>query len=93
MRLRAKSVTLLIRIFQTALIHRLTTSLVEPLRSAEYQDSHGRPSAVARMERSAIRGNRIRGCGSPDFAPLDPGYDPLRCPTGKTRKRQVNHQS
>jgi hypothetical protein len=55
MRLTAKSVALLIRIFQTALVHRLTTSLVGSRRSAEYQDSHGHPSAVARITLRSIQ--------------------------------------
>jgi hypothetical protein len=32
-------------------------------------------SAVARMERSDIRGLRINGKKKPDFALLNPGYD------------------
>src|SRR5256885_970431 len=44
---------------------------------------------VARMERSAIR-DSFRGYGVPDYASLHPGFNPLRCPTGKTPKRRVN---
>ncbi len=47
-------------------------------------------SLVARMERSVIRDSCVRGSRSPDFAALHPGYDPLRCPTGKTHHHWVN---
>jgi hypothetical protein len=42
------------------------------------------------MERSAIRGVRIRGHRSRITLALDPSYQTLRCPSGKTPNMSVN---
>ncbi|MGY8636949.1 hypothetical protein RAD15_31210 [Bradyrhizobium sp. 14AA] len=55
MRLRARRATLLIRILSAASVPRLMAWSAEPRRDAEYQDSHGRQSIVARMARGVIR--------------------------------------
>ncbi|GMO14044.1 hypothetical protein TM233_15940 [Bradyrhizobium sp. TM233] len=42
------------------------------------------------MERKRNPGRSFRSDRFPDYAALHPGYQTLRCPTGKTRQRWVN---
>jgi len=58
--------------------------------TAGQANQHG---PAARMERSEIRDRRVRADRFPDCAALHPGYEILRCLTGKTRQQSSGEMS
>ena len=64
-----------------------TTRAVAPVRFVPFTRSQNKPvtAAVARMERSAIRGSVMYGSRVPDFASLHPGY------RTSPRQRRLHH--